>query len=51
MWTIIKQSLNTKEWKLLELQITQTKLPQSAADRLMDGVDPLLDLLLLEQRR
>ena len=27
MWTIISQSLNKKEWKLLELQITQTWHP------------------------
>ena len=27
IWTIIMQILNKKEWKLLELQITQTKLP------------------------
>ena len=25
VWTIIMQSLNVKEWKLLELQITQTR--------------------------
>ena len=25
IWTIIMQSLNIKEWKLLELQITQTR--------------------------
>ena len=25
VWTIIMQSLNIKEWKLLELQITQTR--------------------------
>ena len=72
------QSLNKKEGKLLEFQITQTMHPKSVADRqttevLMkrfllgifiekfwklvstdgetDGVDPLLDLLLLKRRR
>ena len=29
MWTIIRQSLKKKEWKLLELQITQTGYPKS----------------------
>ena len=28
MWAIIRQSLNKKEWKLLELQITQTWYPK-----------------------
>ena len=28
VWTIIRQSLNTKEWKLLEVQITQTRHPK-----------------------
>ena len=37
MWTIIMQSLNEKEWKLLELQITQTRHPKSVADRQTDG--------------
>ena len=37
MWTIIMQSLNKKEWKLLELQITQTRHPKSVADRRTDG--------------
>ena len=41
------QSLNKKELKLLELQITQTRNPKSAADGQTDGVDPLLDLLSL----
>ena len=27
VWTIIMQSLNIKEWKMLELQITQTSNP------------------------
>ena len=27
VWTIIMQSLNIKEWKLFELQITQTWHP------------------------
>ena len=27
VWTITMQSLNVKEWKLLELQITQTRRP------------------------
>ena len=30
--TIIIQSLNIKEWKLLELQITQTRHPLSISD-------------------
>ena len=29
MWTIIMQSLNKKEWILLELQITQTRHPKA----------------------
>ena len=33
VWTIIRQSLNIKKWKLLELQITQT----SVGDRQTDG--------------
>ena len=37
MCTIIMQSLNKKEWKLLELQITQTRHPKSVADRQTDG--------------
>ena len=32
MWTVIMQSLNKKEWKLLELQITQTRHHKSVAD-------------------
>ena len=32
VWTIIVQSLNIKEWILLELQITQTWHPLSIAD-------------------
>ena len=38
--------LNIKKWKLLELQITQTRHPKSVADGQMEGVtqDPLLDL-------
>ena len=31
-WTIIMQSLNIKEWKLLELQITQTRHPLPISD-------------------
>ena len=38
MWTIIMQSLNEKEWKLLELQITQIRHPKSVADRLTDAL-------------
>ena len=30
-------SLKRKEWKLLELQITQTRHPKSVADRQTDG--------------
>ena len=38
MWTIIRQSLNKKEWKLLELQITQTLHPKVfRTDGQMDG--------------
>ena len=33
MWTIIMQSLNKKEWILLELQITQTIHPLSISDK------------------
>ena len=32
VWTIIMQSLNIKEWKLLELQITQTWHPLCISD-------------------
>ena len=32
VWTIIVQSLNIKEWILLELQITQTRHPLNIAD-------------------
>ena len=32
VWTIIIQSLNIKEWKLLELQITETGHPLSISD-------------------
>ena len=32
VWTIIVQSLNIKEWKLLEIQITQTRHPLSISD-------------------
>ena len=32
VWTIIIQSLNIKEWKLLELQITQTRHHLSISD-------------------
>ena len=31
------QSLNKKKWKLLELQITQTRHPKSVADGQTDG--------------
>ena len=34
VWTMIRQSLNIKEWNLLELGITQTRHPKSVADRL-----------------
>ena len=51
MWTIITQSLNKKEWKLLELKITQTMYPKSVADGRMDGLDLLLELLLLKRWR
>ena len=37
VWTIIMQNLNLKKWKLLELQITQTRHPKSVADKQMDG--------------
>ena len=36
VWPIIWQSLNIKELKLFELQITQTRHPKSVADRLTD---------------
>ena len=36
------QSLNIKEWKLLELQITQTRHPKSVAAKRTDEVDPLV---------
>ena len=32
VWTIIMQSLNIKEWKLLELQIPQTRHPLRIPD-------------------
>ena len=32
VWTIIMLSMNIKEWKLLELQITQTTHPLSIPD-------------------
>ena len=32
VWTIIMQSLNKKEWKLLESQITQTRHPLCILD-------------------
>ena len=56
---IIIQSLNKKEWKLLELQITQTRHTKSVADGRTDGrtdirtngVDQLLDLLSPLKRR
>ena len=32
LWTIIMQSLNIKEWKLFELQITQTWHPLRVSD-------------------
>ena len=32
VWTIIMQSLNMKEWKLLELQITKTRHPLSISE-------------------
>ena len=32
VWTIIMQSLNIKEWKLFELQITQTWHPLRISD-------------------
>ena len=35
-WTIITQSLNIKEWKLLELQITQTRHPKSVVEKWTD---------------
>ena len=31
-WTIIMQNLKINEWKLLELQITQTRIPLSTLD-------------------
>ena len=35
VWIIIIQSLNIKEWKLLELQITQTRHPFSILQKKM----------------
>ena len=32
VWPIIRQSLNTKKWKLFELQITQTWHPLRISD-------------------
>ena len=32
VWTIIVQSLNIKEWILLDLQISQTRHPLSIVD-------------------
>ena len=32
VWTIIAQRLNIKEWKLLELQITQIRQPLCISD-------------------
>ena len=40
-----------KEWKLLELQITQTRHPNCVVDRWTDWVDQLPDLLSLKQCR
>ena len=37
MSTIIMQSLNKKEWKLLQLQITQTRHPKSVVGGQTDG--------------
>ena len=37
VWAIIIQSLNIREWKLLELQITQTGHPKRVADVRMEG--------------
>ena len=45
MRTTITHNINIKEWKLLELQITQTRHPKSVANGRTDGVDPLLHLL------
>ena len=36
VWTIIRQSLNIKERKLFELQITQTRHPKSVVDSRTD---------------
>ena len=36
---ISEQSFYDEEWKLLELQITQTSHPQSVADERADGLD------------
>ena len=50
IWSITMQSLNKKEWKLLELQITQTRRPKVLqVDGQMDRADPLLDLLSLKR--
>ena len=38
VWTIIMQSLNIKEWKLLELQITQTRNHLSISNEKMSQV-------------
>ena len=35
VWLIVMQSLNIKEWKLLELQITQTRHPLSILKKKM----------------
>ena len=35
VWTIIMERLNIKEWKLLELQFTQTRHPLRISDRKM----------------
>ena len=50
MWTIIMQSLNKKKWKLLELQITQTRHPKSVADgRTLLHLDSCWVLTVLEK--
>ena len=37
MWKTNMQSSNKKDWKILELQIKQTRHPKSVADGQMDG--------------
>ena len=43
VWTIIMQSLNIKEWKLLELQITQTRNHLSISNEKMSKFKTLIN--------